>query len=64
MNVLAFDTCFGAVSVAVRWRSGRGEWLLREAYEARASGQAERLMPHDRGGDGGCGVGIRRYRQR
>jgi tRNA threonylcarbamoyladenosine biosynthesis protein TsaB len=45
MNVLAFDTCFGAVSVAVRWRSARGEWLLREAYEARTTGHAERLIP-------------------
>ena len=45
MNVLAFDTCFGAVSVAVRWRSARGEWLLREAYEVRTAGHAERLFP-------------------
>ncbi|MFM2423228.1 MAG: hypothetical protein RL291_1758, partial [Pseudomonadota bacterium] len=54
MNVLAFDTCFGATSVAVRWRSTAGEWLLREAYESRQvatgglagpPGQAERLLP-------------------
>jgi tRNA threonylcarbamoyladenosine biosynthesis protein TsaB len=45
MNVLAFDTCFGAVSVAVRWQGGRGEQLLREAYEARTTGHAERLFP-------------------
>ena len=45
MNILAFDTCFGAVSVAVRWRSAGGEWLLREAYEARTAGHAERLFP-------------------
>lgn len=45
MNVLAFDTCLGAVSAAVRWQGGRGEWLLREAYEARATGHAERLFP-------------------
>lgn len=45
MNVLAFDTCFGAVSAAVRWRSARGEWLLREAYEPLAVGHAERLLP-------------------
>ena len=25
--------------------SGRGEWLLREAYEPRATGHAERLFP-------------------
>ncbi len=45
MNVLAFDTCFGAVSAAVRWKSARGEWLLREAYEPLAIGHAERLLP-------------------
>src|SRR5262245_51941532 len=45
MNVLAFDTCFGAVSVAVRWQSGRREQLLREAYEPRTTGHAERLFP-------------------
>ena len=45
MNVLAFDTCFGAVSAAVRWRNTGGEWLLREAYEARTVGHAERLFP-------------------
>jgi len=45
MNVLAFDCCFGAMSVAVRWQSARGEWLLREAYEERSTGHAERLMP-------------------
>jgi len=45
MNVLAFDTCFGAVSVAVRWQGASGEWLLREAYEERTAGHAERLFP-------------------
>jgi tRNA threonylcarbamoyladenosine biosynthesis protein TsaB len=45
MTVLAFDTCFNAVSVAVRWKSARGEWLLREAYEDLQVGHAERLMP-------------------
>lgn len=45
MNILAFDTCFGAVSAAVRWRSAGGEWLLRETYEARTAGHAERLFP-------------------
>jgi len=45
MNILAFDTCFGAVSAAVRWRSAEGEWLLREAYETRTTGHAERLFP-------------------
>jgi tRNA threonylcarbamoyladenosine biosynthesis protein TsaB len=45
MNVLAIDTCLGAVSVAARWRAGRGEMQLREAYEERSAGHAERLMP-------------------
>lgn len=44
MNVLAFDTCLGAVSAAVRWH-GADRWLLREAYEPRSTGHAERLMP-------------------
>ena len=45
MALLAFDTCFGAVSVAVRYRAPGGDWLIREAYEARQTGHAERLMP-------------------
>ena len=45
MALLAFDTCFGAVSVAVRWRAANGDWVVREAYEARQTGHAERLMP-------------------
>src|SRR5262245_39438120 len=44
MNILAFDTCLGAVSVAVRWRGPDG-WLWREACELRSAGHAERLMP-------------------
>jgi tRNA threonylcarbamoyladenosine biosynthesis protein TsaB len=45
MNVLAFDTCLGALSVAVRWRGSGGEWLMRWAFEAHQGGHAERLMP-------------------
>ncbi len=45
MAVLAFDTCLGAVSVALRYRAANGDWLIREAYEARQTGHAERLMP-------------------
>jgi tRNA threonylcarbamoyladenosine biosynthesis protein TsaB len=45
MALLAFDTCFGAVSVAVRYRAANGDWLIREAYETRQTGHAERLMP-------------------
>jgi tRNA threonylcarbamoyladenosine biosynthesis protein TsaB len=44
MNVLAFDTCFGAVSVAVS-RHGPQGGLLREAFELRSAGHAERLLP-------------------
>jgi tRNA threonylcarbamoyladenosine biosynthesis protein TsaB len=44
MNVLAFDSCLGAVSVAFRWRGPDG-WLLREAWERRQAGHAERLVP-------------------
>jgi tRNA threonylcarbamoyladenosine biosynthesis protein TsaB len=42
MNVLAFDTCLGAVSAAVSRSEGS---LLREACELRAAGHAERLLP-------------------
>ena len=45
MNVLAFDTCLGAVSVAVRWQSAHGDWQMRHAFEVRQGGHAERLMP-------------------
>ena len=62
MNILAFDTCFGAVSVAVRWRSARGRWLLREAYEVRETRPRRAADADDRRGDGGGGAGIRRYR--
>jgi tRNA threonylcarbamoyladenosine biosynthesis protein TsaB len=44
MNVLAFDTCLGAVSAAVRRRGPDGD-VLREAFELRSAGHAERLMP-------------------
>jgi tRNA threonylcarbamoyladenosine biosynthesis protein TsaB len=45
MAILAFDTCLGAVSVALRYRTASGDWLIREAYETRQTGHAERLMP-------------------
>jgi tRNA threonylcarbamoyladenosine biosynthesis protein TsaB len=45
MNILAFDTCFGAVSVAVGYRIVGGELRLREAFELRSTGHAERLFP-------------------
>jgi tRNA threonylcarbamoyladenosine biosynthesis protein TsaB len=45
MNVLAFDTCLGAVSVSVRWQAAPGEWRHCDLHEEMRSGQAERLMP-------------------
>ena len=45
MNVLAFDTCLGAVSVAVGWRRDGGDWTAHHAFEARTAGHAERLPP-------------------
>lgn len=47
MNVLALDSCFGAVSVAVAWLRDEGapSRVVRERYEERATGHAERLMP-------------------
>lgn len=50
MNVIAFDTCFGACSVAVLWREpGSSADAPREhlvgRYEEMTTGQAERLMP-------------------
>jgi tRNA threonylcarbamoyladenosine biosynthesis protein TsaB len=44
MNILAFDTCLGAVSAAASRRGPEGA-LLCQAYEVRAAGHAERLMP-------------------
>src|SRR5262245_23973062 len=45
MNVLAFDTCLGAVSAAVCRLEPAGLHVLAETYEARTTGHAERLMP-------------------
>jgi tRNA threonylcarbamoyladenosine biosynthesis protein TsaB len=44
MNVLAFDTCLGAVSAAVHWRGPEG-MLLREAYLPVSAWHAEQLIP-------------------
>jgi tRNA threonylcarbamoyladenosine biosynthesis protein TsaB len=44
MNVLAIDTCLGALSVAVG-RAYDGRYCVIEAYEERSSGHAERLAP-------------------
>lgn len=45
MNILAFDTCFGAASVALSWETAHGDRQKCEAYEEMEAGQAERLMP-------------------
>jgi tRNA threonylcarbamoyladenosine biosynthesis protein TsaB len=52
MNVIAFDTCLGACSAAVRWldRIEPGppqvqHWREASRYEEFATGHAERLMP-------------------
>ena len=45
MTTLAFDTCFGACSAALRWRTPDGGWLLREDYSEMATGHAEALPP-------------------
>jgi len=44
MNVLAIDTCLGALSVAVGREYG-GRYCVIEAYDERATGHAERLAP-------------------
>jgi tRNA threonylcarbamoyladenosine biosynthesis protein TsaB len=45
MNILAFDTCLGSVSVAVHRAASRGEPSIVEVCELMQIGQAERLMP-------------------
>ena len=45
MNVLAFDTCFAAVSAAVGRCTARDERDVRDRYEALTIGHAERLLP-------------------
>jgi tRNA threonylcarbamoyl adenosine modification protein YeaZ len=57
MHVLAFDTCLGALSVAVGWHR-QGEWQTKAAFERRAGGHAERLMPMIAEVLGEAGVGF------
>lgn len=45
MNILAFDTCLGACSVAVGLGAGEALEKVEALYEEMATGQAERLMP-------------------
>lgn len=44
MNILAFDTCFGACSVAVGRDVGHEACHFEQAFERRQSGHAEALM--------------------
>ena len=45
MYILAFDTCLGAVSVAVAQADAGGVSVLLERSERRQAGHAERLLP-------------------
>lgn len=45
MNILAFDTCLGACSVAVGLDAGSALEKVETLYEEMATGQAEHLMP-------------------
>ncbi|HWB45817.1 MAG TPA: tRNA (adenosine(37)-N6)-threonylcarbamoyltransferase complex dimerization subunit type 1 TsaB [Hyphomicrobiaceae bacterium] len=45
MNILAVDTCFGALSAAVAGSRDEALVVLAEAGEPHSSGAAERLMP-------------------
>jgi len=42
---LAFDTCLGAVSVALSWIDDRGQLCLEGRFELCRAGHAERLLP-------------------
>ena len=54
MSVLAFDTCLGAVSVAI----ARGAEVVAETYDEIATGHAERLMPMIEAAMADAGVGF------
>lgn len=45
MRVLAFDTCFDAVSAAAGVRDATGHWCKAERFEAIGKGHAEKLLP-------------------
>lgn len=45
MNVLAIDTCLGALSVGIGRDHPDGRYCVSEHYEERATGHAERLVP-------------------
>lgn len=58
MNVLAIDTCLGAVSVAVGRGDGSGFEIAAEAYEERQAGHAERLVAMVQGEMARAGLGF------
>ena len=45
MNVLAFDTCLGAISVALRHRRTDGAWATAEVVSKGGGAHAEHLLP-------------------
>jgi tRNA threonylcarbamoyladenosine biosynthesis protein TsaB len=45
MNILAIDTCLGALSVGIGRAHPGGRFCVTEQYEQRATGHAERLVP-------------------
>lgn len=45
MNILGFDTCMGACSVAIAVGAGQAQPRIVRRFEAMDRGQAERLMP-------------------
>lgn len=45
MNILAFDTCLDAVSVALGWTGADGSPRRTHRWEERSTGHAERLFP-------------------
>lgn len=58
MNILAFDTCFGACSVAVGVNVGLPTERLEEFFEPRDVGHAEALMPMINSAMTGAGIGF------
>lgn len=58
MNILAFDTCFGACSVAVGIDVGLPSERLEEFFEPRDVGHAEALMPMINSAMTGAGIGF------
>jgi tRNA threonylcarbamoyladenosine biosynthesis protein TsaB len=58
MYILAFDSCFAAVSVAVAQQGAAAPRLLVETFERRRSGHAERLLPMIEETMRGAGIGF------